>query len=498
MFKTKIKKVIISLIMNPILLIIYWIFFYALASLCQYGRYNNNIYILVGALIGILLITIFTIIRMKKREKDELKKKEKLNVWKYISIVIIILITAFYGFNIYKSGIKYNGKLSWVIERMVNHKSVKFENNNIYKDGVQGIFKDINKKIALPSKLFISTNFTLNYNADGTITSFDTFVYGKNRNGKEQSYLISYDSKKSKDITVILNGYANPTYNEDKLLEPLIETVSAIPFDKVEYKFNTENYGLVYYGKRDWGNNTTGMVFITRGTKEENLEAVQTPIIGYTVSIFVPGEEEDINPMRFNLINNKEWSKSKTPPTNSVNNAQNNNEDNTNNAENSKEQSYRTKEIGYRLDVTAAALGSRSYSLSKTTDSGKSWSIINENPFGDMLGVANGVKFINEQIGFIGLSKNGGTNAYLYRTDDGGKTFKQVNYPTHKIVQDGKEVSEFDFPNMPYEKDGVLEMIVGQGSDGDYLDGGTGLYESKNQGQTWSYVKEVKDNNESN
>lgn len=498
MFKIKIKEVIVSLITNPILLIIYWIFFYALASLCRYGRYNNNIYILLGATVGILLIIIFTIARMKKREKDDLKKKEKLRGWKQISIIIIILITGFYGVNIYKSSINYNGKLSWVINRIANNRSVKFRNNNIYKDGVEGIFKDIKKKIVLPSKLFMSTNFTLNYNEDGTITSFDTFVYGKNKHGKENSYLISYDSKKSKDITVILNGYANPTYNKDKLLEPLIETVNAIPFDKVKDKFNTENYGLVYYGKRDWGNDTDGMVFLTRGTPEENAVGIQKPVIGYTVSIFVPEEIAENTPMRFNLVNGKEWSQSRVPPTDGMNNVQSSNENNTNTIKDSKEQSYMTKAIGYRLDVTAAALGSRSYSLSKTTNYGKDWTVINENPFGDTLGVANGVKFINEKIGFIGLSKNGGTNAYLYRTDDGGKTFKEVSYPTHKIIQDGKDISQFDFPNMPYEKDGVLEMKVGQGSDGDYLEGGTGLYESKNQGQTWTYVKEIKDNSESN
>ncbi|MDO7203602.1 hypothetical protein Q5M85_04605 [Paraclostridium bifermentans] len=57
-------------------------------------------------------------------------------------------ITSFYGVKIYKSSVNYGGKLSWVIERLKSERKVKFENNNIYEDGVGGIFKDINKNIS--------------------------------------------------------------------------------------------------------------------------------------------------------------------------------------------------------------------------------------------------------------------------------------------------------------------------------------------------------------
>ena len=44
---------------------------------------------------------------------------------------------------------------------------------------------------------------------------------------------------------------------------------------------------------------------------------------------------------------------------------------------------------------------------------------------------------------------------------------------------------------MPYSKDGNLEVLIRQGSDGDYNGGSKALYESKDQGNTWEYVKEV-------
>lgn len=493
MFKNKIKRIFISLITNPILLIAYWLFFYELASVCRYGRFRGNLYILLGTTIFILAMIIFTVVKVIKSEEDKFLKVSRVKPWRYISIILIVVITLFYGFNIYKSSIKYNGKLSWVIDGIKNNKSVEFVHNDIYKYGVQGIFEDINKKFKLPKKLYMVNNFTLDFNSDGIITSFETFVYGKSDKGKEESYLISYNSNKSKKIDIRLNGYAAPTYNYDKLLEPLIDTVKTIPYDKVFDKFNSKKYGLVYYGKRDWGNNTKGIVNMLRGTTEENVNAIKSPMIGYTVSIFVPGKENEITPMRFNLVCDKEWSKDKTPPKDeSDGNAETGISENNEKPQDTNEQFYLTKEIGYRLDVTGAALGSRSYSLSKTTDGGKSWSVINESPFGDTLGGASGISFINDKLGFIGLSKNGGGNGYLYRTDDGGKTFKEVSYPEHKIKDDGKEVSPFDTPSMPYEKDGVLKMLVGQGADGDYNGNSKALYESKDQGKTWVYVKEVK------
>ena len=96
----------------------------------------------------------------------------------------------------------------------------------------------------------MATDFDLTFHSDGTITAFDTFVYGKNDDGKEETYLISYNKKKSEDITIIRDGYAKPDYNDDKLVEPLIETVKAIPVKQTVRKWNESKYGLIYYGKK--------------------------------------------------------------------------------------------------------------------------------------------------------------------------------------------------------------------------------------------------------
>lgn len=150
---------------------------------------------------------------------------------------------------IYKSAMNYNGKLAWFIEKLKHERSVKLKHSNIYKSGVEGIFEDINKNILCQRNCIWQLILIFTFHSDGTITAFDTFVYGKNDDGKEETYLISYNKKKSEDITIIRDGYAKPDYNDDKLVEPLIETVKAIPVKQTVRKWNESKYGLIYYGK---------------------------------------------------------------------------------------------------------------------------------------------------------------------------------------------------------------------------------------------------------
>ncbi|MCU5756642.1 glycosyl hydrolase, partial [Bacillus cereus] len=153
-FKEDMKKILASLLKNPLVIIVYWIFCYELALLCMYGRMNNNIYIWLLSIAFLILIIIFTTIKIVKNRERESSKLLNVKGWKYISVLILILITSFYGIKIYKSATNYGGKLAWFIESVKNERSVKLERDNIYKYGVEGIFEDINKKYTLPKKLY--------------------------------------------------------------------------------------------------------------------------------------------------------------------------------------------------------------------------------------------------------------------------------------------------------------------------------------------------------
>lgn len=468
-------------------MIVYWIFCYELASLCMYGRINNNIFILGLSIVILISIITFTTIKIIRDKELKPRKSINLKAWKYISIVIIFVITLFYGMSIYKSAVNYGGKLAWFIDRLKNEASVEFEHQNIYIDGVEGIFKDINKEYTLPKKLYMASDFYLEFNSDGIILSFDTFVYGDNADGNEESYLITYDENKSKNITLRLNGHVNADYDEDKLLEPLIETVNAMPIMQTVSKWNEHKYGLVYYGKRNWGYNSEGIISVDEKGMEKTPEKGISEIIGYTVSLFVPGKEKEIIPARYHLIGDPNWSKSHTTQN------QDTYEDDRQEILNTDEQFYLSKDVGYKLDVMDKALGSTLYSLSKTIDGGKTWAVINQNPFNGTVGSAAGITFINDELGFLRAARPSGTEGVLYRTNDGGISFEEVSYADQEMKLDsGQSIKPFDFPGLPYEQDGVLSMLVGQGSDGDYNGNSSGLYQSNDNGEIWEYIKEVK------
>lgn len=379
---------------------------------------------------------------------------------------------------IYKDALKYESKLSWFIEKIINERTVKLNNNNIYKDGIEGIFEDINTKCDLPEKLYLANSFNLKFSPSGTINSLYTLVYGKSKNGKDESFLITYDKSKSEDIYIHLNGSVNTDYSNDKLMQPLFDTVKNISIKDTVSNWNEDLYGILYYGKRNLGYNAEGVVNIDNNGNEISIETTYSEIIGYIVSVFVPDKEKEITPIRYNnislqSIDNKLDTSSK-------------NEDNYISL-NSKEEFYLSKEVGYKLEGVDKVAGSTLYVLNKTTDSGLTWELINDNPFGNVVGNVSGITFIDENIGFLVSGNVSETEGILYRTEDAGKSFKIITYAT--------DIEYFDFPGLPYEENGELCMLVGQASDGDYNVKSSVLYKSKDKGITWEYIEEVKKKN---
>lgn len=488
-------RLILSMVTYSIFILVYWISFYELYTLCKFGRFKNNITVLLGCMVFFLAWFIILIIRIVKRPAvvpEQIVDRYKFyshckTIWTCVVTIIIVFITCFYGVKIYHSAINYSGKLSWYLSDLKNKRAVKLEHNNIYENGIEGIFTDINKKIHMPEKLYVLNNFSLNFDSNGGITSFDTFLYGKNAKGESESYLISYNRNKSGNITIYLNGYASAKYNDDKLLEPLFNTMKVIPLKKTVSSWTGEQYGILYSGKRSFGYNTDGIVYIDSNGNTNSAVNAYSEIIGYTVSVYVPGKENKITPVRYNLTDSLNNVKTAEPSQD--------NEKSSNQSNNAADEFYFSKQVGYRLEITGAAAGSRSYSLTGTTDGGRTWKTINKDPFLGSLGSATGMTFLSDKLGFLCLSHSGGSEGQLYRTEDGGASYKKVNFPGVKIALNNGEIyNPFDLPGMPYEKDGSFNILVGQGSDGDYNGGCKALYQSKDNGMTWQYINEVNKN----
>lgn len=489
------KRIIMNFITNPIILIVYWVFCYELNTLCKYGRYNNNLYILIICLLLFIVIINFYIIKSIKSGGYK-SKLSNSKLWVCITIIIISLMTSFYGIKIYKSATNYGGKLAWVIQRAKNERKVKFDKDNIYEDGVAGIFEDINEKFELPEKLYLSNNLNVKFKKDGTITYFETFIYGKDKKGKEKTFLILYDKDKSEDIKLILNGVANADYSNSKLLDPLFETVDYISIKDTVSGWNASEFGLLYAGKRNWEYNKEGAVLVNKKGQEIPTDLINDRLIGYTVSIYVPGKEAEITPVRYNLLTDSYWFSYLNTEEEDQLEANKKEHDFVTGNSKSNDEFYLVDGIRYKLNVEDKATGSFFYSLQKSTDSGLNWFVLNEDPFNGAVGEASGIFFIDENIGFIGTSSNGGTTGDLYRTEDGGKSFNKIEIETKSVeLNNGVSFTPFDFINVPYKKDGKLYLNIGQGADGDYNGNSSLLYTSKDDGKTWEYSKEVKSDN---
>ncbi len=103
----------------------------------------------------------------------------------------------------------------------------------------------------------------------------------------------------------------------------------------------------------------------------------------------------------------------------------------------------------------------------------------------------------DSNLGFACLSYNVGDNAFLFRTEDGGKSFLQINYPSAKVkLSDGTIYNPFVIPEKVWEEGKELYLLAGQSPwSGDYYSEEldkypSGLYVSHDGGMSFEYIGE--------
>lgn len=145
---------------------------------------------------------------------------------------------------------------------------------------------------------------------------------------------------------------------------------------------------------------------------------------------------------------------------------------------------------GWRLVVVDAAAGSRFYVMERTADGGDTWERINEDPFDNQAGVAEGVMFLDDNFGIAGLAGASQSHSTLYITKDGGRSFGEIKLPMSTVTElpeSAKEygftVEDYDYLNMP--QIGATTLIIMVTTDKGDNDGI--VFESKDGGDTWKY-----------
>ena len=138
---------------------------------------------------------IWMIGRKRYKKGDSVDRSRKQIV--YIELAVIFAATIFFGGRIIYSAIPYNGALSWKVYEWTHKKEIMLEHNNLYESGVEGILSDLEEELKLPEELYISNEFQISFDEAGRIQHIDTFLYGQDKKGKKNTYLIEYNAKKA-------------------------------------------------------------------------------------------------------------------------------------------------------------------------------------------------------------------------------------------------------------------------------------------------------------
>ena len=479
-----------ALVLNPIVVILYIIFCSILLNFFEYGgtaRRVPTLIVITGSLLVWFLVCLFFRKRIRKRALDQSDSFRKMSAyWFWFAVVSLIGMTVYTGFQTYQISQWWGTPLHRKIREWQTETTIDLEETDIISQGLDGLLAEIDAEIDLPEKLYAYSTVELEFNRNGDIESLYMPVVGENEEGLFESFLITSTSN-TNQLTVLRNE-PQDTYDtdEDWLLSPLVDTVDQLPISELIKEWPEEEiFGIYYAGYRTWGYNTEGIYYV-----EDNgpvaLETANDEIIGYTVSLFVPGRTNDTTPMRFidrSLSGPAESQARETEREVSLGYQLDDRQ---------QEVYFLTEELGYRLTVTDAATGSRWYGLDRTADGGMTWETVNPDPFDGRSGESSGIVFFDEALGFFILSMRSQFEAILFRTDDAGEVVSAVEFPDPDVsMNDSEEDVSSPIPQLPYEENGSLFVRLYPNPTSEYMHDTYYLYQSDDAGTTWNFVEVI-------
>ena len=473
-------------LLNPVAIFLFYKFVKVLSDLCMFGGIRRRVPTIALCGFGLLIwFVLWTVFYHKKIKQAEITFPNTVFRMVLSAEVIVLLVTAgYYGSHIVESGMKYNGKLSWKIDEWTRSKKITLEHNNIYENGIEGIFEDLETKLDLPDELYLVNQFSVKFNYEGTITEIYSFFYGREDSGKTRTYLLDYNNRKSDKMTVWLDGNAGAEYEEVDKMQPLFDLMKYVNLQDEIRGYNNEQgssiFELKYFGYREIASAMDLCVLVQDGASM-HLDSVMEEngkYAGYEFSVYTP-DKDGVLVTRYMdgyhriIIDEPEpEEKYEIGKSTSV-------------REDGSVYYFLNETIGWRLVVIDAAAGSRWYVIESTIDGGANWNRIEPDPFnGELFGVADSIKFLDEQVGFVLMSGASESYSKLYRTTDGGNSFALVELPTELIDIEISDLTEHDYITMPYQENGVLKVSLRLEKYGC----GSIYFESNDNGETWDYT----------
>ncbi len=471
---------------------------YQLWHLCQYGGLRAHAPWLFLAGAGTFAGFVLCLFLRRKIPKDCGKK----NYFFAPELAVVFLAAVYFGGRIVYSALPYHGALSWKVEEWRNRKTVVLDHNNFFADGAEGVLGDLDEALGFPEKLYIANQFQIDFDHSGNITSLYAFLYGKDEKGEDRTWLVDYDGGRDRKMQVWINRNAEETYEEGNLLSPMLEILERADCEaQVQAWYQTygeQDYQILYLGKRSF-QSADGLQYLPGDADGDGQESgsggirqilAGGEISGYEVSLHMT--DQSITPVRY--IMEPEYTSSSTL-------AQEQQEESIGHAKEAESwivddsdgsmYFFLNESAGWRLVVADAAAGSRFYRMEKTEDGGNTWKVSSRDPFQGTIGVAEGIRFFDENFGIIGLTGASQTRSDLYLTRDGGKSFRKLEFPvddTWEIPDRGKEYGytpeDYLYFCIPEKTGDVLTVkAVTQAGETEGL-----VFQSQDRGETWSYA----------
>ena len=461
---------------------------------CRVGMIRSRLPLLLLGTVGAVVCFVLWL----------LSEKTRRNLLFWLEWTVLVGGTLYFGAGIVYSAIPYNGALAWQIEEWMNQKKVTLEHDNFLESGVEGILTDLDKALELPEELYISDKFQVSFDRNGEIQSLDTMLYGKGKDGKKRSYLADYDRQRGDSMIVWIDREEQGECEEDMRLAPMLELLEKAPWrdqQKVwEDAYGDVVYEMLYCGRRSFASGD-GLQYVEgdvdgdgkeEGSSNFSLLLGGGEFLGFELSFHIP-EEEYVTPVRYMM-------EPEYIPQAALD--QKRQEEQVQEAQKAEmwtiDQADGTmyyfldEKLGWALEVADAAAGSRFYILKRTTDGGNTWEVCSQDPFLGDIGSSQGLWFMDENLGFAGLSGASQSHATIYRTTDGGTTFGKISLPVEQVTKlpasaeaYGFTLQDYDYMNMPQKEGDVLTMLVTtQAGESEGI-----VFQSQDGGETWEYME---------
>ena len=235
--------------------------------------------------------------------KDYLEAfKPVKRTYKKISILALVLATACGIYFVGTCAVNFNGHLAWKINELKTDKKAEIKDMNMYTLKFQGIINILKDKEKTEPNL-MTNSVDIKFEKDGTIKSFETYIYGfDNDYNLKSGYLLYYDRSKSSKVTIHKQDWGSKgtiKYNSQNDLSIIINMLNKINVKDDVKVWNEPTYAIMYKGIRDFGYNLDGIRLIDKDGNITIPKTAEDDIKGPAISIYCPGREQAIIPHRF-------------------------------------------------------------------------------------------------------------------------------------------------------------------------------------------------------